>query len=155
MKYKVTIEETYRKVKEVEANTPEGALAIVKDLYDDGEVILDDTDFKEVVFGVDAPGPTEEFPLETGLYIDDIILDTLLNAKKTLCQMENLIDYYSCVTVADVYDLIGVVPNYTDNKYGWTDVSDATIIQREEGWQIKLHQAFPIEDLKTNKKETD
>lgn len=64
MKYKVTIEETFRKDKEVEAITPEGALAIVKDLYDDGEIRLDDTDFQEVVFGVDAPGPTEEFPLE-------------------------------------------------------------------------------------------
>lgn len=155
MKYTVTIEETLSKQKTVEANSPEDALSIVKSLYDDGEVVLSADDFVEVTFGVDAPGPSEEFPLETGRYIDDIILDTLLNAKKTLCQMENLIDYYSCVTVADVYDLIGVVPNYTDNKYGWTDVSDATIIRREEGWQIKLHQAFLIEDLKTNKKETD
>ena len=64
MKYKVTIEDIYRKEKEVEASSPEDALSTVKSLYDEGEIRLSDTDFSEVNFGVGAPGPTEEFPLE-------------------------------------------------------------------------------------------
>jgi hypothetical protein len=155
LKYKVTIEETHSKVKEVEANTPEGALSIVKDLYDDGEVRLDDTDFKEVVFGVDAPGPTERFPLETGRYIKDVILDTLEDAEKTIKFMHEIMAHYECVLVSDVYDLIGKDSTYEDSKYGWVDISDATIIRCEEGWKISLHQAFPIDAFKNNKKETD
>lgn len=64
MKHVVTIEELFSKDHSIEVDSPEEALSIVKTLYDEGEIRLDDSDFKEVTFGVDAPGPTEEFPLE-------------------------------------------------------------------------------------------
>lgn len=55
---------------------------------------------------------------------DDIILETRGEAEDVLERMEELIDMYQLVSVADFYDLVGVSGNYTDNKYGWTNVQE-------------------------------
>ena len=52
--------------------------------------------------------------------------------------MEDLIDEAGFVTVAALYDLVGVSGNYTDNKYGWTDISNAEIVRVKDGYMIKL-----------------
>ena len=57
-----------------------------------------------------------------GYDYDDIILDNRGEAEEVLSRMDELIDTYGLVSVADLYDLVGVTGNYTDNKYGWTDI---------------------------------
>ena len=47
---------------------------------------------------------------------DDIILDTRREAEDVLNRMDDLIDAYGMVSVADLYDLVGVTGNYTDNQ---------------------------------------
>ena len=58
--------------------------------------------------------------------------------------MDELIDTYSMVSVADLYDLIGVTGNYTDNKYGWTNIRNAEVVRVREGYLLKLPKALPI-----------
>ena len=48
------------------------------------------------------------------------------------------------VSVADFYDLVGVSGNYTDNKYGWTDIRNASVIHVRDGYMIKLPKALPL-----------
>jgi hypothetical protein len=48
------------------------------------------------------------------------------------------------VSVADLYDLVGVTGNYTDNKYGWTDIRSASVIRVRDGYMLKLPKALPL-----------
>lgn len=79
-----------------------------------------------------------------GYDYDDIILDNRGEAEEVLSRMDELIDTYGLVSVADLYDLVGVTGNYTDNKYGWTDIRSASVIHVRDGYKIKLPKALPI-----------
>ena len=75
---------------------------------------------------------------------DDIILETRGDAEEVLDQLNAMIDTYKIASVADLYDLVGISGNYTDNKYGWTNLSNADVIRTRDGYQLKLPRALPI-----------
>lgn len=76
---------------------------------------------------------------------EDIILDNRGEAEEVLSQMIGMVDTYKMVSVADLYDLVGITCNYTDNKYGWTDLEHASVIRVREGYMIKLPRAVPLD----------
>lgn len=81
----------------------------------------------------------------TGYDYDDIILDNRGEAEEVLFRMDELIDTYGLVSVADFYDLVGITGNYTDNKYGWTDIRSASVVRvHGNGYMIKLPRALPL-----------
>lgn len=82
----------------------------------------------------------------TGYSYDDIILETRGDAEEVLDQMESLIDTYGMVSVADMYDLVGKTCNYTDNKYGWTNLRNAEPVRMRDGYMLKLPKAGPLKD---------
>ena len=50
------------------------------------------------------------------------------------------------MTVADLYDLVGLNHNFTDNKYGWTNLRNAQPVRDRDGYYIlKLPRAVPID----------
>lgn len=75
---------------------------------------------------------------------DDIILDSRGEAEEVLTRMDELIDMYGNVSVADLYDLVGKSSEYTDNKYGWTNIRNAEPIRVRDGYMLKLPKALPI-----------
>ena len=80
----------------------------------------------------------------TGYSHDDIVLETRGEAEEVLSRMDELIDTYGVVSVADLYDLIGKSCEYTDNKYGWTNIRNAEPIRVRDGYMLKLPKALPI-----------
>lgn len=80
----------------------------------------------------------------TGYDCDDIILESRGEAEDVLARMDELIATYQLVSVADFYDLVGVSGNYTDNKYGWTDIRNASVVRVRDGYMIKLPKALPL-----------
>lgn len=76
---------------------------------------------------------------------DDIILSTRGEAEDVLARMDELIDTYGLVRVADLYDLVGITGNYTDNKYGWMNIRNADIVRVRDGYMIKMPRAVPID----------
>ena len=80
----------------------------------------------------------------TGYDYDDIILETRGEAEDVLERMNELIDMYDVVSVADLYDLVGKSCNYTDNKYGWTNIRNAEPIRVRDGYLLKMPKAGPI-----------
>ena len=58
--------------------------------------------------------------------------------------MDELLETYDIVSVADLYDLVGKTCNYTDNKYGWTNLRNAEPVRVRDGWLLKLPKAGPI-----------
>ncbi len=75
---------------------------------------------------------------------DDIIFDDRGDAEEVLCRMEELIDRFQVVSVADLFDMAGLSCNYTDNKYGWTDLRDARVERVHDGYVIRLPRATTL-----------
>lgn len=76
---------------------------------------------------------------------DDIILSNRGEAEEVLARMDELMDTYGLVRVADLYDLVGITGNYTDNKYGWTNIRNAEVVRVRDGYVIKMPRAIPID----------
>lgn len=80
---------------------------------------------------------------------DDIIISSRGEAEEVLDRMNELIDTYNIVSVADFYDLVGVKSEYTDEKYGWTNLHRASIERVRDGngygYLIRLPKALPID----------
>lgn len=88
----------------------------------------------------------ERQALATGSYsYDDIILNTRGEAEDVLARMDELMETYGLVRVADLYDLVGITGNYTDNKYGWTNIRNAEVVRVRDGYMIKMPRAVPID----------
>ena len=79
-----------------------------------------------------------------GYDYDDIILESRGEAEEVLSRMDELIDTYEVVSVADLYDLVGITGNYTDNKYGWTDIRSAKAVRVRDGYMLKMPRALPL-----------
>ena len=69
---------------------------------------------------------------------DDIILENRADAEKVLDQLFDLIDNYGQAAVSDLYDIVGMTPNFTDHKYGWTDLRKASVGRCRHGYSINL-----------------
>ena len=68
--------------------------------------------------------------------MDDILFETRAEAQEVLNSLADIIDEYGSASIADFYDLCGVTEQYTDHKYGWTDVSKATIQSVRGGYFV-------------------
>lgn len=80
----------------------------------------------------------------TGYNYDDIVLASRGEAEEVLDRMQELIDTYDMVSVADMYDLVGKTCAYTDNKYGWTNIRNAEPVRVRDGYMLKLPKVGPL-----------
>lgn len=94
-----------------------------------------------------STGKVNRGPVARSTYsYDDVTLESRGDAEAVLMQLDELLDKYQMVSVADFYDCVGVAGSYTDNKYGWTDLRNAQIIRTMDGgYKIKLPRAYPLD----------
>lgn len=59
-------------------------------------------------------------------------------AEKVLTHMTDILDQYSFVSVGDLRDLAGLPKTYLDDVTGWTDLKEAEIKERPEGFELAL-----------------
>lgn len=87
---------------------------------------------------------TYKTPTRVGYSIDDIVLETRGDAEDVLSRMDELVDMYGIVSVADMYEMVGITGNYTDNKYGWTNIRNARPVRVRDGYLLDLPKPQPI-----------
>jgi len=80
----------------------------------------------------------------SGYSYDDITLETRGEAEAVLARMDEIIEEYDEVRVADLYDLVGITGDYTDNKYGWTNIRNARVVRTRDGYKIEMPRALPL-----------
>lgn len=80
----------------------------------------------------------------SGYSYDDIVVETRGEAEAVLSRMDEIMEEYEIVRVADLYDLVGITGDYTDNKYGWTNIRNAKIVRVRDGYKIDMPRALPI-----------
>ncbi|MCX7817551.1 MAG: hypothetical protein N2317_08620 [Syntrophales bacterium] len=69
---------------------------------------------------------------------DDIILSSRGEAEEVLSNLVDLVLDYGQASVSDLYELVGITANFTDNKYGWTDLASASVSRVRDGYMINL-----------------
>lgn len=75
----------------------------------------------------------------------DVVVPNRGAAEELLDQLDAVIDQYGTASVADMYDLLGVTHNYTDNNYGWTNIATAQPVRLRDGqYTIKMPKAMPL-----------
>lgn len=75
----------------------------------------------------------------------NIILESRGEAEEVLARLDELVDKYGLASVADLNELVGISGEYTDNKYGWTDVRNAMVVRTRDGYLIKMPKAMPLD----------
>ena len=75
---------------------------------------------------------------------DDVILETRGEAEEVLDAMDNIIEEYGMVSVMDLYDLVGITGQYTDNNYGWKNIRNSEPVRMRDGYMLKLPKAIPL-----------
>lgn len=80
----------------------------------------------------------------TGYTYDDIVVETRGEAESVLARMDEIMEEYEQVRVADLYDLVGISGDYTDNKYGWTNIRNARVVRTRDGYKIEMPRAIAL-----------
>jgi hypothetical protein len=97
------------------------------------------TNYNRVAAGL-RPDPREAMSHRARATHDfgEIIIDTRVEAEAVVDKMFHQIEKYGQVTVADLYDLVGITSAYTDNKWGWIDLQGTDIRRTRDGYLLKL-----------------
>ena len=56
-----------------------------------------------------------------------------------------MIEEFGMASVLNLYDLIGVTAPFTADKYGWTDIRNATAVRVRDGYLLKLPRVMPLD----------
>ena len=76
---------------------------------------------------------------------EDLIFESRGEAEAALSKMDEVIDVYGTVSVADLYDMCELTAPYTSNRYGWSNIQTAEVARlRDGGYVLKLPRALPI-----------
>ena len=77
---------------------------------------------------------------------DDIWLEDRGDAEAVLWRMRDYLEEYGTVSVAEAKQFAGLRHEYTDNKYGWTDLRAAYVSRIRDGYLIVLPKAVPLKN---------
>ena len=75
---------------------------------------------------------------------NEIIIATREEAEMVLERLTDIVEQYDVASLADLYDLVGLTSTHVDNKWGWTYLNNAQIIQIREGYLLQLPQLESI-----------
>ena len=77
---------------------------------------------------------------------EELVLRTRPEASMVLNRMIDTIQRYGTVSINDVYDMVGLSGNYTDDKFGWTllDETNSGIRRVRDGYVLDLPQPEPL-----------
>ena len=68
----------------------------------------------------------------------NVIFEYRTDAEDVLSRMTDLIKYYGRVSVADLYDLMGITSANDDCHRGWYEIKSAYIQPVDKGYNISL-----------------
>lgn len=75
---------------------------------------------------------------------DEVIIQSRAEAETVIDRLRDLIDQYEVATVSDLYDLVGLTGEFTDDKWGWYDLRSATVRAIRGGYLLSLPRTQAI-----------
>jgi hypothetical protein len=76
---------------------------------------------------------------------DEIILATRHEAEEVIDRLFDLVARYDQATVSDLYDLLGLSAQYTDEKWGWSDIRGIGIVRVRSGYLLDIPKPEPLD----------
>lgn len=76
--------------------------------------------------------------------VEDIVVVSQSEATAVVDALTAAVEQYDVVSLADLYDTVGLPSTHVDNKWGWTNLASIGIQQVRNGWQISFP---PLEEL--------
>lgn len=77
--------------------------------------------------------------------IDDVIFNSRAEALDVLSALRDDLDKYGMVSVMNFKEMIGLKTNFTEDKYGWYDLSACKVTNYKGGWIITLPKAKELD----------
>ena len=75
----------------------------------------------------------------------EIVLPTRAAANEVLDQMFMLLDKYQVVSVKDLLTMVDIVPEFTDERWGWESLRGADVHRVRDGYILDLPPTEPID----------
>ena len=72
-------------------------------------------------------------------------METRVEAEEVLDRLFDWIERYEQVAVAELYEMVGISGNFTDQKWGWTDLRGATVSRVGRGYLLNLPRPEPLD----------
>lgn len=69
---------------------------------------------------------------------DELVIGSRIEAESIIDSLRLLIEKYDVATVTDFYKCVGVTSDFTDNNWGWYDLSGAAVVRIPEGYLVDL-----------------
>lgn len=88
--------------------------------------------------------PSDRWSSQGRKTIDDVIIGSKEEADNVVERLIDIVDMYEIVSVADLYELLGLTSSHVDNKWGWSHLSNIEVRQVREGWRISFP---PLEEI--------
>lgn len=76
---------------------------------------------------------------------DEIVLENLQDAQEVIDNLQNIFDEFGMVTVRDLYDLVNYTAEWTDEKWGWDNLSNLRYRRIAQGFLIDLPKPIYLE----------
>lgn len=82
---------------------------------------------------------------ETRISPFNYVLESRTDAENVLMDLRGVIDTYGVAKISDLTEMLDITGEYTDNRYGWTNLDNARVSRDREGWILDLPKAKPID----------
>jgi hypothetical protein len=76
---------------------------------------------------------------------DEVVLQSRAEAEEVIDRMYEVVSQYGVVTVADLYELVGIAASHQDNKWGWNELRGAGVSRIREGYLLDLPKPVPVD----------
>jgi hypothetical protein len=86
---------------------------------------------------------------------ENMVFATKKDAEETLMGLNQLIFDYGYASIADFSELMGISANFTDNLYGWDDLSKAFVLKVRNGYRIYLPKTINLDIANVNKEKSN
>lgn len=75
---------------------------------------------------------------------NNIVFTNKWEAEDVLSNLVDMVAEYDEATVSEFYELSGIQPDYTDDKFGWTNLRDAYVERVRNGYVIVFPRTKPL-----------
>ena len=77
---------------------------------------------------------------------DDIKLDSREDAERIVGALEEIMDIYKQVTIGDLYDAVGITPEWSDRaeEYGWADLNGIHVSRVRDGYILEMPKCIKL-----------
>lgn len=86
----------------------------------------------------------QQIKMDNNYLYDDILFETLDEASNAISNLREIIKDHGYVTVADLYDLAGLTPEFTYSKIGWKNLPIVKIKRKPNGYYLELPRAVVL-----------